>query len=175
MLSLRDLADVIAKKLQKDLFVGAQLHGRKNGGLYPCKVLKIVENGVDQIQYEVAWVGENKKTTENAILLGEDLVWKKTPFSRKVLKSFIRESTCRSIPWVLHEKLAQKHGISTDPPKGLRSSFFFQDGQLIRMKKRKNENGKNVEVIILVYGTIFRIVILLYYVLADSFLYPGSK
>ncbi|XWS44546.1 hypothetical protein CRYUN_Cryun15aG0055300 [Craigia yunnanensis] len=145
MLSLRDLADVIAKKLQKDLFVGAQLYGRKDGGLYPCRVLKLVENGVDKIQYEVAWVGKNKETTESAILLGEDLVWKKTPFSRDILKSFIRESTCRSIPWVLHEKLAQKHGISTDPPKELRSRFFFQDGQLVnRMKKRKNKNTNNV-------------------------------
>ncbi|XWS41143.1 hypothetical protein CRYUN_Cryun17cG0054800 [Craigia yunnanensis] len=145
MLPLRDLADVIAKKLQKDLFVGAQLYGRKDGGLYPCRVLKLVENGIDKIQYEVAWVGKSKKTTENAILLGEDLVWKKIPFSRSILKSFIRESTCRSIPWVLHEKLAQKYGISTDPPKDLRSRFFFQDGQLVnRTKKRKNENRNNV-------------------------------
>ncbi|EOX94057.1 DDT domain-containing protein, putative isoform 1 [Theobroma cacao] len=147
MLSLRDLADVIAKKLQKDLFVGANLYGRKDGSLYPCKVLKVVENGVEKIQYEVAWVDKNKKITENSIVLGEDLVWKKTPFSRNILKSFIRESTCRSIPWVIHEKLAQKHGISTDPPQELRSRFFFQDGQLVaKMKKRKNGNGngKNV-------------------------------
>ncbi|XVF58635.1 hypothetical protein PTKIN_Ptkin07bG0081800 [Pterospermum kingtungense] len=146
MLSLRDLADVIAKKVQKDLFVGAQLCGRKNGSLYPCRVLKVVENGIDKKQYEVAWVGKNEKTTENAILLGDDLVWKKTPFSRNILKSFIRESTCRSIPWVLHEKLAQKHGISTDPPKELRNRFFFQDGQLVnRMQKRKKENRNTVE------------------------------
>ncbi|XP_022739782.1 DDT domain-containing protein DDB_G0282237 isoform X2 [Durio zibethinus] len=145
MLSLRDLADVIAKKLQKNLFVGAQLYGRRDGGLHPCRVLKLVENGVDKMQYEVAWIGKNKKTTKNAILLGEDLEWKKTPFSRSILKSFIRESTCRSIPWVLHEKLAQKHGISTDPPKELASRFFFQDGQLVnRVKKRKNENRNNV-------------------------------
>ena len=151
---MRDLADVIAKKLQKDLFVGAQLYGRKDGGLYPCRVLKLVENGVDKIQYEVAWDGKNKETAESAILLGEDLVWKKTPVSRNILKSFIRESTCRSIPWVLHEKLAQKHDISTDPPKELCSRFFFQDGQLVnRTKKRKNENRNNVRVIIHVYGT----------------------
>ncbi|XVE83512.1 hypothetical protein DITRI_Ditri16bG0093500 [Diplodiscus trichospermus] len=144
MLSLRDLADLIAKKLQKDLFVGAQLYGKKDGGLYPCRVLKLVGNGGDKIQYEVAWVVKNKKTTESSILLGEDLVWKKPPFSRNILKSFIRESTCRSIPWVLHEKLAQKHGILTDPPKELQSRFFFQDGQLVnRMKKRKNENRNN--------------------------------
>ncbi|GMI67774.1 DDT-WAC PROTEIN1 [Hibiscus trionum] len=145
MLSLRDLADLIAKKLQKDLFVGAELHGRKDGDLCPCRVLKIVENGSDKIQYEVALLGKDKKITENIILHGEDLVWKKTPFSRTILKSFIRESTCRSIPWVLHEKLAQKHGISSDPPEELQSRFFFQDGQLVnRTKKRKNENRNNV-------------------------------
>ncbi|XP_021273588.1 DDT domain-containing protein DDB_G0282237 isoform X1 [Herrania umbratica] len=145
MLSLRDLADAIAKKLQKDLFVGANLYGRKDGSLYPCKVLKLVENGVEKIQYEVAWINKTRKITENSIVLGEDLVWKKTPFSRNILKSFIRESTCRSIPWVIHEKLAQKHGISTDPPQELRSRFFFKDGQLVaKMKKRKNGDGKNV-------------------------------
>ncbi|XP_021273590.1 DDT domain-containing protein DDB_G0282237 isoform X2 [Herrania umbratica] len=144
MLSLRDLADAIAKKLQKDLFVGANLYGRKDGSLYPCKVLKLVENGVEKIQYEVAWINKTRKITENSIVLGEDLVWKKTPFSRNILKSFIRESTCRSIPWVIHEKLAQKHGISTDPPQELRSRFFFKDGQLVaKMKKRKNGDGKN--------------------------------
>ncbi|KAE8669537.1 DDT domain-containing protein, putative isoform 3 [Hibiscus syriacus] len=99
MLSLRDLADLISKKLQKDLFVGAEMHGKKDDDLYP-------------------WRGKN---------CGE---W---------------ESTCRSIPWVIHEKLAQKHGISTDPPEELRSRFFFQDGQLVnRPKKRKNENRNNV-------------------------------
>ncbi|KAK8301856.1 hypothetical protein V6Z12_D04G049100 [Gossypium hirsutum] len=145
MLSLRDLADLVTKKLQKDLFVGAELYGKKDDGLYPCRVLKIVENGVGKMQYEVALLGENKKITENAILHGEDLVWKKTPFNRKILKSFIRESTCRSIPWVLHEKLAQKHGISTDLPEELRSKFFLQGGQLVnRTKKRKNENRNNV-------------------------------
>ncbi|KAH1038391.1 hypothetical protein J1N35_040134 [Gossypium stocksii] len=145
MLSLRDLADLVTKKLQKDLFVGAELYGKKDDGLYPCRVLKIVENGVGKTQYEVALLGENKKITENAILHGEDLVWKKTPFNRKILKSFIRESTCRSIPWVLHEKLAQKHGISTDLPEELCSKFFLQGGQLVnRMKKRKNENRNNV-------------------------------
>ncbi|KAA3464431.1 DDT domain-containing protein isoform X2 [Gossypium australe] len=145
MLSLRDLADLVTKKLQKDLFVGAELYGKKDDGLYPCRVLKIVENGVGKTQYEVALLGENKKITENAILHGEDLVWKKTPFNRKILKSFIRESTCRSIPWVLHEKLAQKHGISTDLPEELRSKFFLQGGQLVnRTKKRKNENRNNV-------------------------------
>ncbi|XP_012459652.1 uncharacterized protein LOC105780086 isoform X2 [Gossypium raimondii] len=145
MLSLRDLADLVTKKLQKDLFVGAELYGKKDDGLYPCRVLKIVENGVGKMQYEVALLGENEKITENAILHGEDLVWKKTPFNRKILKSFIRESTCRSIPWVLHEKLAQKHGISTDLPEELRSKFFLQGGQLVnRTKKRKNENRNNV-------------------------------
>ncbi|OMO89494.1 hypothetical protein CCACVL1_07798 [Corchorus capsularis] len=148
MLSLKDLADVIAKKLQKDLFVGAQLYGRKEGGLYPCKVLKVVENGVKETEYEVAWVDKNREMTENAELHGEDLVWKKTPFSRRILKSFIREATCRSIPWVLHENLAQKHGITTDLPLELRSRYFFRDGQLVnRIKKRKNENGKNEELV----------------------------
>jgi hypothetical protein len=39
MLSLKDLADKIAAKLQEHLFVGAELHGkRKKGDLCPCKI-----------------------------------------------------------------------------------------------------------------------------------------
>ncbi|KAF2292108.1 hypothetical protein GH714_011870 [Hevea brasiliensis] len=43
MLSLKDLADTIATKLQENLFVGAELHGEKGGGLCPCKIVKDVD------------------------------------------------------------------------------------------------------------------------------------
>ncbi|KAF2292107.1 hypothetical protein GH714_011842 [Hevea brasiliensis] len=43
MLSLKDLADTIATKLQENLFVGAELHGERGGGLCPCKIVKDVD------------------------------------------------------------------------------------------------------------------------------------
>lgn len=145
MLSLKDLADAIAEKLQKRLFVGAELCGRKDNGVFLCKISKVLEEAPDKIQYEVAWLDKNKKVTEKSLLNREDLIHKKLPFSRNVLKSFIRESTYRSAPWVLHDKLARNYGISTDPPGELEGKVFFKDGQVVcNMKRRKNdEDGKS--------------------------------
>ncbi|GLT53206.1 hypothetical protein SLA2020_264930 [Shorea laevis] len=143
--SLKDLADAIAEKLQKRLFVGAELCGRKDNGVFLCKISKVLEEAPDKIQYEVAWLDKNKKVTEKSLLNREDLIHKKLPFSRNVLKSFIRESTYRSAPWVLHDKLARNYGISTDPPGELEGKVFFKDGQVVcNMKRRKNEeDGKS--------------------------------
>ncbi|XP_044481817.1 homeobox-DDT domain protein RLT1 isoform X3 [Mangifera indica] len=139
MLSLKELADTISAKLQECLFVGAELHGKKDDDLHPCKILKVVKADSNRTQYEVAWLDRNKNSTESDLLEEESIVWKKPPFSRNFLKSFIRESTYRSIPWVLHDKLAQKHDISTYPPEELRSKVFFQDGLLVCKKRKKNE------------------------------------
>lgn len=155
MLSLKDLSDTIAVKLQECLFVGTELHGRKDDQIYPCKIVKVLENGADEGQYEVAWLDKNKKVTETAFLDAEDLVQKKPPLSRRFLKSFIRESTYRSLPWVLHDKLAQNHGISTVLPKELKSQAFFCDGLLVCNKKRKTNDTvilKFVFQVLKVYG-----------------------
>lgn len=145
MLSLKDLADRIAEKLQKYLFVGAELDGKKDNGLFPCKILKVLKEAPDKIQYEVAWLEKSKKVKGTSLLNSEDLVHKKLPFSRNVLKAFIRESTYRSAPWVLHDKVARNHGISTDVPEELRTQVFYKDGQLVCSRKRKknNEDRKN--------------------------------
>lgn len=149
MLSLKDLADTIAAKLQDCLFVGDELNGRKDDGVYACKILKVLEDG-DTIRYEVAWLDRNKKVVETSVLNGEDLIKKKQPFSRNILKSFIRESTYRSSPWVLHDNLARKHGISTDLPVDLRGQVSFQDGLIIcNKKRRKNEDDKTINGVII--------------------------
>lgn len=145
MLSLRDLSDAIVRKLEKPIFVGAELYGIKNGDLHPCRVLKVLEQSSEEKQYEIGWLDRNRKLGERAILQSEDLVWRKAPFSRNFFKSFIRESTCRSIPWILHEKLAHKHGISTNPPEEWQGRFSFQDGKLIVVKKRKGKSRDGTE------------------------------
>ncbi|TKY60491.1 vacuolar cation/proton exchanger 5 [Spatholobus suberectus] len=139
MLPLKDLADSIAEKLQERLFVGAELHGKKDDGVHPCKILKVIQKGVDKFCYEVAWLDKNKNISEKADVSAEDLVHKKPLFSRNILKSFIRESTYRNAPWVLHDELAKNHGISTDIPEELRGRVFYKDGLLVCSKKRKNE------------------------------------
>ncbi|XP_030504397.2 uncharacterized protein LOC115719475 [Cannabis sativa] len=140
MLSMRELAQTLAAKLQDNVFVGAELYARKdnNNNEYLCRVLKIMEEG-DAVRYRVAWLDGDKKVVGNSTLDKKDLIQKKLPFTRDVWKSFIRESTYRNAPWVLHEKLAQKHGISTAIPEELRGKFFLQNGLVVAYnKKRKN-------------------------------------
>ncbi|XP_019458270.1 PREDICTED: DDT domain-containing protein DDB_G0282237-like isoform X2 [Lupinus angustifolius] len=141
MLPLKDLADSINEKLLGHLFVGAELFVKKDDGVYPCKILKVILEGVEKCRYEVVWLNKDKNITETTYVCAEDLVQKKPLFSRNILKSFIRESTYRNAPWVLHEELAQKHGISTDIPEVLRGRVFFKNGILTCSKKRKNEES----------------------------------
>ncbi|KAF7840185.1 DDT domain-containing protein [Senna tora] len=140
MLPLRDLANTIAENFLERLYVGAELHGKRDDGEHPCKILKVIQEGADKFRYEVAWLDKNMSTTEKTEVSAEDLVHKKQPFSRNILKSFVRESTYRNAPWVLHNELAQNYGISTDIPKELRGRAFFKNGLLICNKKRKNED-----------------------------------
>lgn len=143
MLTLKDLVNKIATKLQENLSEGTELYGKRNSRVYPCKIIKVIVEEADKTQYEVVWLDNDKKITGNAVVNGEDLVRKKLPFTRDVLKSFIRESTYRSVPWVLHDKLARKHGISIDPPEELRSKFSFQDGRVVSNRKRsRNEEDR---------------------------------
>ncbi|KAJ6857987.1 DDT domain-containing protein [Populus alba x Populus x berolinensis] len=147
MLSLKDLADKVAAKLQETLFIGAELHGkREKSDLCPCKILKVLGEGTVKTKYEVAWLDRNKKVTETAIVNRNDLIWKKSPFSRNSLKPFIRKSTYRSFPWVLHDKLAEKYRISRDPPQDLKGKVFIQDGIVYNKRKKDatdvEESGK---------------------------------
>ncbi|KAL8126497.1 uncharacterized protein LOC141720921 [Apium graveolens] len=146
MLNLRDLVSMIAEKLQECMLEGCELYGRKNNRIYPCKIMKVLVEEADKTQYQVAWLDKEKKVTGNAVVDGNDLIKKKLPFSRDVLKSFIRESTYRSVPWVLHDELAQKHGISTIPPKDVAPKLSFLNRCVTNGKrKRRDDNSENPE------------------------------
>lgn len=80
---MKDLADSIGEKLQEQLFVGAELHWKKDDGVHPCKILKVIQKGVDTVSYEVAWLDKNKNIREQAEVSAEDLVHKKPLFCRK--------------------------------------------------------------------------------------------
>lgn len=141
MLPLKELANSIAEKLQERLFVGAELYGKKDDDVCPCRILKVIQEGVNKYQYEVAWLDKNKNVSEKTETSAEDLVQKKPLFSRNILKSFIRESTYRNALWVLHDKLAQNQGISTEVPEELRGKFFLKDGLIVCSKKRNNDES----------------------------------
>ncbi|XP_026662028.2 DDT domain-containing protein DDB_G0282237-like isoform X2 [Phoenix dactylifera] len=137
-LSLKDLVNEIYIKLQERLFEGLELHGRKEQSVFACKILMILDDG-HNMQYKVGWVDKGKKVTDTSIIKAEDLIRKKPPFSRNILKAFIRESTSKSAPWVVHENLAKKHGISTEFPEELRDKLTIRNG-----KERKNAGRNNI-------------------------------
>lgn len=142
MLTLKELVSTIAAKLQERLLEGTEILGRKNNRIYPCKIVKVIEEEVEKTQYHVAWLDKDKRVTENAVVSGEDLIKKKLPFGRDVLRSFIKESTVRSVPWVLHDKLAVKYGISIDLPEELRSKV---SPKRKLSKKDKEENNGDIK------------------------------
>ncbi|CAN4115326.1 unnamed protein product [Withania somnifera] len=141
MLSLKDLGDAVAQKLQGCLSEGSELYGRKNNHVYSCKIERVVKDG-EKARYEVAWLDKYEKLPENTSIDEEDLIRCKLRFSRAFLRSFIRESTYRSIPWVLHENLAKKHEIPTDPPDELKDQYFMQDGVVVINRKRKKSEDR---------------------------------
>ncbi|KAK1439538.1 hypothetical protein QVD17_05358 [Tagetes erecta] len=150
MLSLRDLVTSIAAKLRERLLEGTEIYGRKNNRIYPCKIVKIIDEEVEKTQYQVAWLDKDKKVTENAVVSGDDLIKKKLPVSRDVLKSFIRESTYRSAPWVLHDKLALKYGISTNLPEELRDKIspkrkISKEANNGKRKRKKLSNDADID------------------------------
>ncbi|KMT13378.1 hypothetical protein BVRB_4g084150 [Beta vulgaris subsp. vulgaris] len=138
MLPLSDLVRKIKAELQENLVEGVELQGKKDGYLHSCKIIKVLGEEAGKGRYEVAWLDNGAKINESAVVGEEDLVRKKLPFGREVLKSYIRESTYRSLPWVIHNSLASRHGIPTDPPEDLKSMISFLNGCVIKNKKRKN-------------------------------------
>lgn len=151
MLTLRDLVNAIAEKFEGRILEGSELYGMKNNHPSPCRIIKILEDD-NKTKFEVVWLGEDLKA-ENELVNGEVFITK-MPFTREVLKSFIRESTYRNVPWVLHEKLAKKYVISTDPPEVLKGMVSLCNGLVVCSKKRKkgeDEQGDKVICVILFY------------------------
>ncbi|XP_073280581.1 uncharacterized protein [Primulina huaijiensis] len=142
MLNLKDLVNSIAAKLQGPFTVGAELYGRKDGRLYPCKIVKVLHGDANRTQYEIAWVSSDHEMKGKIIVNADEFTGKNPPLSKRFLKSFIKDSTYRSLPWVIHDNLARKHGISTAPPFELKSKISIQDGLVVCNKKRKKNEDK---------------------------------
>ena len=139
---MRDLVDEIYAKLQEQLFVGIELFGKKDQSIYACKILKILGDG-GTTRYAIGWLDKDKKVIDTSVVSAEDLIRKKPPYSRSILKAFVRESTRQSFPWVVHEKLAKEYGISTVPPTKLQNNGHLSSS---RNGKRAGMNDILVKV-----------------------------
>ncbi|XP_037485703.1 DDT domain-containing protein DDB_G0282237-like [Triticum dicoccoides] len=117
-LSLTDLVNKIYGSLQENLFEGLELHAKRDGLEAACKILKVIGSG-ETTSYEVGWIGQDNAITSTSVLRADDLIRKKAPCGRNMLKIFIRESTSQNSPWIVHMNLAKKYGIPTEPPKDM--------------------------------------------------------
>ncbi|KAF9608510.1 hypothetical protein IFM89_009876, partial [Coptis chinensis] len=137
-LKLIDIVNNICKRLQERLSEGDELYGRKDQSVCACKILKVLGDA-EKSSYEVGWIDKDKNVIDHSVVRAEDLIRKKLPFTREVLKSFIRESTSRSFPWILHEKLARRYGVSTEVPEELRDKISPKGKK--KRKKIETENS----------------------------------
>jgi hypothetical protein len=114
---------MIYGRLQEDLFEGLELHAKKDGSEAACKILKVIGSGNTK-SYEVGWIDQDNAVISTSVLRAEDLIRKKAPSGRNMLKLFIRESTSQNSPWIVHEDLAKKFGIPTEPPEDMMVNVF---------------------------------------------------
>ena len=114
-LGLHELVNKIYASLLEEVFEGIELHAKKDGSVVPCKILKILDSDGTKM-CEVGWLRQDKTLINTSVVKAADLFYRRAPVSRNTLKLFIRDSTTQTIPWVIHENLAKKYGIPTDPP-----------------------------------------------------------
>jgi hypothetical protein len=117
-LGLNELVNKIYASLQEEVFEGVELHAKKDGSEAPCKILKILDSG-DSKMYEVGWFGRGKTVISTSVVKAPDLIQRRAPVSRNILRIFIRDATSQSTPWVIHEHLSKKYGIPNEPPENI--------------------------------------------------------
>lgn len=104
-------------KVFKERYVpGEEVTGVRDETLGTCRILKVFDQGEDESPlYEVAWLDEEGKKIGTSQTVAENLRRKKLPFSRALLKAFIRETAssgpARNSAWSVHDKLARKYKI----------------------------------------------------------------
>ncbi|KAF8653156.1 hypothetical protein HU200_062602 [Digitaria exilis] len=143
-LGLYELINNIYASLLEEVFEGTELHANKDGSVIPCKILKILDSDGPKM-CEVGWLRHNNTLINTSVIKAADLFYRRAPVSRNTLKIFIRDSTTQTSPWIIHENLAKKYGIPTDPPsnimnkKGRKRKDYgtIEDGQ----KKMKGDDG----------------------------------
>ncbi|XP_024383806.1 uncharacterized protein [Physcomitrium patens] len=115
-LRVDELVDRIYKIFKERFVPGEEVTGVQDEALGTCRILKVFNQEEDRSPlYEVAWLDDEGRKTGTSQIVAENLRRKKQPFSRVLLKAFIRESASsglsRNSAWSVHEKLARKFKI----------------------------------------------------------------
>jgi len=145
-LRIDELVDRVYKVFKERYVPGEEVTGVRDEILGTCRILKVFDQEEDESPlYEVAWLDEEgKKVGAFQTVLAENLRRKKLPFSRALLKAFIRETASsgpsRNSAWVVNDKLARKFKIPiqvTERPKITGTA---------ERESRRSSSGKKVEV-----------------------------
>ncbi|KAG0569549.1 hypothetical protein KC19_6G098800 [Ceratodon purpureus] len=124
-LRIDELVDRVYKVFKERFVPGEEVTGVRDETPGACRILKVFDQDEDESPfYEVAWLDEEGKKKGSSQTVAENLRRKKQPFSRALLKAFIRESAssgpARNSAWVVHDKLCRKYKIPiqvSDRPK----------------------------------------------------------
>lgn len=122
-LSFTELLEEVYGSLRLDLSEGLELHAKKDGSEAACKILEVIGSGGTKL-YEVGWLGQDNEVISTSVVKADDLIRKKAPATRNLLKMFIRNSTSKKSPWIVNADLAKKYGIDTEPPEDIMVTIF---------------------------------------------------
>ncbi|XP_058095368.1 uncharacterized protein LOC131240873 isoform X1 [Magnolia sinica] len=140
-LNLHELVKMVYEKLKDSFIEGEELHGRNGNSVRPCKILKILTSD-GGCSYRLGRLDKTGKAVSTSTEDSKNLMRKKLPFGRDLLKLFIRESTSQNDPWVVYDKLAMEHGISTEPPEELREKIARKLKTSEELKNKKAGENK---------------------------------
>ncbi|MCO5577104.1 hypothetical protein L7F22_030926, partial [Adiantum nelumboides] len=135
MLRLEDLVSAILKAFKERFVLGEEVLCVKGNATRPCKVLRIIDGETPEVgcNYEVELMDNDRKLDGSSVESSSSLLRKKLPFTRALVKSFIRESVKDNAsrnsqtPLVVLDKLCEKFGITTTPPEELKKFFLKQE------------------------------------------------
>lgn len=142
MLNLNDLIAMIYERLKDSFVEGEELHGKKDATIRPCKILEILTIN-EHRSCKLGWLDKSGNVTSTSIGDSRILIRKKLPFTKDLLKLYIKESTLQNNPWVLRDKLANDHGISTEVPEELREKIATNLNFSGRCKTRERSELEN--------------------------------
>ncbi|CAK9217867.1 unnamed protein product [Sphagnum troendelagicum] len=119
-LRIDDLVDSLYKDFKERFVVGEVVTGTRGEGsstsMCMCQILKVLkeEGKKDETpRYNVAWLDDNNRKIGISKESADDLKRKQHPFSRALLKAFVRESASsgpsRNSPWSVDEMVNEAH------------------------------------------------------------------
>lgn len=141
VLRIDELVDRIYKAFKDQYVLGEEVLGIRGDFQFPCRIVRAMsEPGSDNPQYEVTWLDGDGKRGDTTLESVNNLMRKKHPFTRALLKAFIRESatsaSTRNAPWSVQDKLARRYKISLEPVEEP-EEVECEDGPLQRADRHK--------------------------------------